>query len=75
MACLKDEMRLCIRCKGRKTLYKLGGGYTFTNMGGKEVKCPMCLGEGKIKSMDALVKASKKKALKKEIQDDQREKI
>jgi len=45
---LKDDERLCIRCRGRKKLYKGMGGFCFDNMGGTLSTCPMCLGEGKI---------------------------
>lgn len=36
----------CVRCKGRKKLFKLNSIYSYTNMGGVEVECPMCLGSG-----------------------------
>jgi len=42
----------CMRCKGRKILYKVGGAYSFLDTGGILVNCPMCSGEGKIKSLE-----------------------
>lgn len=36
----------CVRCKGRKKLFKLNSIYSYTNTGGVEVECPMCLGTG-----------------------------
>lgn len=35
----------CLRCSGRGVMYRVGSAYCVTNMGGKEVKCPLCLGE------------------------------
>lgn len=53
------DLRRCIRCKGRKKMYKVGGAYSFTNTGGVEVKCPMCLGEGSIKKLEKAVSDNK----------------
>lgn len=47
----QDKIR-CVRCKGRKKLYKVHGAYSMTNTGGIEVTCPMCNGQGKTKSLD-----------------------
>lgn len=38
----------CMRCKGRKKMYKMGSGYSLVNTGGVIVDCPMCLGQGTI---------------------------
>lgn len=56
-----EEMRKCIRCHGRKKLFKTGGAYSFVDTGGVFVDCPMCLGEGKIKTLEQAVKDSKEK--------------
>jgi hypothetical protein len=48
----KDNMVRCIRCQGRKKLYKMMGGYSFTNCGGELVTCPMCAGKGEIKNFN-----------------------
>lgn len=42
----------CIRCQGRKKLYKMMSGYSFTSCGGELVECPMCLGKGNIKDFN-----------------------
>lgn len=47
-------MMLCMRCYGRKELYKVGSCYSHTNTGGVLTKCPLCLGAGKIKKIEAL---------------------
>jgi len=44
--------RRCIRCRGRKKIYKVRGAYSYTNTGGVEVDCPMCLGEGMIRKLE-----------------------
>lgn len=46
----------CIRCSGRKKLFKLNNGYTHINMGAPEVDCPMCLGKGVTKSIEETLK-------------------
>lgn len=43
---MKGNQVRCVRCKGRKKMYKVQGAYSQTNTGGKEVDCPMCMGEG-----------------------------
>lgn len=62
---MNAELMKCMRCSGRKKMYKVGGGYTHTNNGGKFVDCPMCLGEGKIKTLEAATKEIEEKAIKK----------
>jgi len=54
-----SEIR-CIRCKGRKKIFKTGNAYSYTNTGGIEVKCPLCLGEGVTKSLEAAIEDIKK---------------
>lgn len=51
-----------MRCKGKKKIYKIMGGYSHANTGGLLVDCPMCLGEGMILKMeDALKKINSEK--------------
>lgn len=45
----------CIRCKGRKKIYKIMGGYSYINTGGILSDCPMCLGKGIVKTLEALM--------------------
>ncbi len=42
----------CMRCHGRKKLFKIMGGYSHADTGGVSVDCPMCLGKGKIKPVE-----------------------
>lgn len=54
---MEENKIRCMRCRGKKKVYKIMGGYSHVNSGGKEVDCPMCLGVGKIlKLEDALRK-------------------
>jgi hypothetical protein len=50
---LKHDERICIRCRGRKQLYKTMSGWCFDNSGGVIQDCPMCLGKGVIKKIPA----------------------
>lgn len=43
-----DKLMICIRCNGRKKLYKINSAYSFTDTGGQFVDCPMCLGAGRV---------------------------
>lgn len=47
----ENEYKRCMRCGGRKKLYKVGSGYSKTNCGGVEVNCPLCNGKGEIKKL------------------------
>lgn len=47
-----------MRCKGLKNIFQVGNCYSLINTGGKPVKCPMCLGEGKIKTLQEFLAAS-----------------
>lgn len=50
-----DE-KVCMRCRGRKKIYRvMGNCYTLENTGGILVDCPMCLGEGKIKTVETVM--------------------
>jgi hypothetical protein len=49
-------------------MYKVGAGYSMTDMGGQEVKCPLCLGEGEV-DMDKKVKVKVKRKKKVEKDD------
>lgn len=46
-----------MRCKGMKNIFQVGNCYSLINTGGKPVKCPMCLGEGKIKTLQEFLNA------------------
>ena len=46
----------CVRCSGRKQVYKVGGIYTLQNTGGVLVTCPLCNGEGKFIPFENLKK-------------------
>lgn len=41
----------CVRCHGRKKIFKFGAGYTFEDNGGVKVDCPLCMGEGMIEPL------------------------
>lgn len=45
---MDDNLRRCMRCDGRKKMYKTGTAYNHTNTGGVLVDCPLCLGKGTI---------------------------
>lgn len=60
---MDKDMQKCMRCHGRKEIYKVGGAYSFLDTGGVKVKCPMCNGEGTIKTLEAATKAAVKKNL------------
>lgn len=51
-----SELINCIRCRGYKKLYKVNNGYVTTNIGGEHVICPLCNGEGRIKSLEEELK-------------------
>ena len=53
---ISEDMRKCFRCEGRKKIYKCGAGWSLSNTGGKLSDCPMCLGKGQIKKLDAELK-------------------
>jgi hypothetical protein len=60
---MQEGFKRCMRCNGRKKMYKVRSIYTHANTGGLQVDCPMCLGEGKIKTIEkALMDSKKKKA-------------
>lgn len=59
---MSETLKVCPRCRGRRELYKIMGScYSLTNTGGQLVKCPCCLGEGKIKTLEEAVKDIDKK--------------
>lgn len=57
---MKGAMIRCVRCKGRKKLFKINGIYSYTNTGGVEIQCPMCLGNGFTKSLEEALEEIKK---------------
>lgn len=70
---MAEQKVRCMRCYGRKKIYKIMGGYSHANTGGKEVDCPMCLGEGKIlKLEDALRKVEQMKPEKRDAENGKR---
>ena len=58
---MQDSKKIrCIRCKGRKKIYFFNGGWTYTNMGGTQKDCPLCLGNGFIKPLKEALKEIRK---------------
>lgn len=53
---MSDETVRCMRCNGRKKMYKVNGGYSHLDTGGISVNCPMCLGDGKVKTLARSIK-------------------
>lgn len=47
----ETNTKRCIRCGGRKELYKVNGAYSHLDTGGEKVKCPLCMGTGRMKIM------------------------
>jgi hypothetical protein len=44
---MADAERRCPRCRGQKSIFKIGrSGYTLENFGGEKVDCPSCTGTG-----------------------------
>jgi uncharacterized protein CbrC (UPF0167 family) len=70
MTCIKKSMIRCVRCEGRKKLFKVGSIYSYTNTGGALVECPMCLGTGYTQSL-----AEALEEIQKSITQDKSEKI
>jgi hypothetical protein len=54
-------MLRCQRCSGRRKLYKMNNCYSLVDCGGIEVTCPLCLGEGEIKSLEDAIEDVKEK--------------
>lgn len=52
---MEKGYRICLRCCGRKKVFKIGGGYSHINTGGIEVGCPLCLAKGQIKHLDKAI--------------------
>ena len=66
---MQQNMRRCFRCSGQKKMYKGAGDlYSLANFGGTLVDCPLCLGKGNIKTLDAVQEeiAKKNRSYKKE---------
>jgi len=53
---MEDKMIRCMRCKGRKKMFKVRNIYSHTDTGGILVTCPMCNGEGRTKTLESAVK-------------------
>lgn len=65
---MKDNMIRCMRCLGRKKLYKVNSVYSLENTGGTIVNCPLCLGEGMIKTVKDAIQDAKKLLIKSEVE-------
>ena len=54
---MQNGLRRCLRCAGRKKMYKVGNAtcYSHTNTGGVLVDCPLCLGKGTIGHANTIV--------------------
>lgn len=62
MLCAKGSLIRCVRCKGRKKVFKVNSVYSLVNTGGVQVDCPMCLGTGVNKPiLEALLEVTDKK--------------
>lgn len=59
---MSEKKIRCMRCRGRKQIYKVGSGYSFVDMGGLKVDCPMCKGEGMIESLEEFKNGGKDEA-------------
>lgn len=57
---MSGETIRCVRCKGRKKMFKVNSAYSITNTGGVEVQCPICLGTGCTKPLEEAIKEIKK---------------
>lgn len=64
---------LCIRCHGRKKLFRINAAYSYTDCGGVQVDCPMCGGKGYIDPPEVGLRKLKEKEKMKEVvhQDDE----
>jgi len=51
---MDDRKVRCLRCSGRKQLYKMGGAYSLIDTGGTKVDCPLCMGAGVIKPLEVV---------------------
>lgn len=45
----------CMRCQGRKKVYKVRNVYSLADTGGVEIDCPLCDGVGKIKTLEKAI--------------------
>ena len=43
---MQKSLIRCVRCDGRKKVFKINNGYTLVSMGAPEVVCPLCMGDG-----------------------------
>jgi hypothetical protein len=58
---MSDLQRRCPRCRGQKSIFKIGrSGYTLENFGGEKVDCPSCAGKGYVTIPDFVQEAKKK---------------
>ena len=54
---MQEQKIRCMRCRGKKKIYKTMGGYSHANTGGVLVDCPLCLGVGRIQKMEDALKS------------------
>lgn len=66
----QNEM-ICMRCHGRKKIYKMGAGYSHVDIGGVKVDCPMCLGSGVVKTIEEALKEVDTKSKSRKIKDEE----
>lgn len=52
---MEKGMQRCMRCHGRKRIFKVGNAYCLVDSGGVAVDCPMCLGKGIIQTLDSKI--------------------
>jgi hypothetical protein len=57
---MEEGYMSCMRCRGQKKMYQVGNNaYSTVNSGGILVNCPMCNGEGKVKTLEQVMKEKK----------------
>lgn len=57
---MQNSKTKCVRCKGRKKIFKVGTAYSYTNTGGVQVDCPLCLGTGYAPTIEEAIEDVKK---------------
>jgi hypothetical protein len=57
---MTDLTKRCPRCRGQKSVYRIGrSGYSLENFGGEKTDCPSCKGQGFIQIPDFVQEAKK----------------
>lgn len=63
----EEKLRRCIRCNGRRNVYKVGNNcYSLIDTGGVKMNCPLCNGTGSIPTQETLMKKTKIRTVKKD---------